>query len=367
MKIKGPLIDPQPIPKKIQVSRLVDDFLPAYNGARLREACQLMARKILRPNVTVGLAISGALTPAGFGTSILAPLIKAGFIDYIVSTGANLYHDLHFSLGLPMHRSSPFVDDRKLRKQNMVRIYDIVFDFDVLLSTDQFCYQMLASKKFEGRMSSAELHNRMGAVVARVEKELGRPHPGLLSAAYRADVPIYTSSPGDSTIGLNVAVMNICGSDLQIDCTADVNETAAIVYQATRNKKKSAAVILGGGSPKNFLLQTEPQIQEILGLGESGHDYFIQITDARPDTGGLSGATPSEAVSWGKIDPARLPDAVVCYADTTLALPILAAYVLDNAKKRPLKRLYKQRAEMFKKLQAAYHRKGKIGPAGRKK
>jgi deoxyhypusine synthase len=142
--------------------------------------------------------------------------------------------------------------------------------------------------------------------------------------------------------------------DLEIDVSADVNETTAIVFDATRGKKKSAVVILGGGSPKNFLLQTEPQIQEIMGLSERGHDYFIQITDARPDTGGLSGATPSEAVSWGKIDPSRLPDAVVCYADCALVLPILAAYVLTNAKRRKKKRLFAKMDQLMKKLSKAY-------------
>ena len=98
-------------------------------------------------------------------------------------------------------------------------------------------------------------------------------------------------------------------------------------------------LICGGGSPKNFMLQTEPQIQEVLGIDEKGHDYFLQITDARPDTGGLSGATPAEAVSWGKIDPDRLPDAVVCYLDSTVALPLLTAYALARHAPRPLKRL----------------------------
>ena len=354
MKIKGTRIDPRPMPANLSVTRLVDEYMPAYNGARLREACQLLVNKILRKDVTVGLAITGALTPAGFGTSVLAPLIRAGFIDYIVSTGANLYHDLHYALGLPLYSSSPFIDDLELRKHDIVRIYDIVVDFEALLDTDRYVYELLESGLFKGRMSTAKLHHGMGSLVAETEKKLKRPYPSLLSAAFKADVPIYTSSPGDSTIGLNIAAKWFKGLDLEIDVSADVNETTAIVYGATRGKKKSAVVILGGGSPKNFLLQTEPQIQEIMGLSERGHDYFIQITDARPDTGGLSGATPSEAVSWGKIDPGSLPDAVVCYADCALVLPILTAYVLANAKRRKLKRLYRQLDRLMKKLSKAY-------------
>ncbi|HUU00082.1 MAG TPA: deoxyhypusine synthase [Myxococcota bacterium] len=366
MKIKGQRIEPIPMPARISVSRLVDDYLVAYNGARLREACRLMVEKILKPDVFVGLSISGALTPAGLGTSVLAPLIRAGFVDYIVSTGANLYHDIHYSLGLPLYHAHPGQDDRELKRRNIVRIYDIVFDFDVLLTTDRFCHELLSSEAFRGRMSSAKLHYRMGAAVAAAEKNLSRPHPGLLSAAHDAEVPIFTSSPGDSTIGMNLAALDLQGAGPQIDVSADVNEISAIVYAATRGRGKSAVIILGGGSPKNFLLQTEPQLQEILGLSERGHDYFIQITDARPDTGGLSGATPSEAVSWGKVDPERLPDAVVCYADTTLALPLLSAYVLANAKKRPLRRLYRRRKDLVSKLRRAYARRATHGPAGRR-
>lgn len=354
MKIKGPEIEPRPMPAKLSVTRLVDEYMPAFNGARVREACQLLVSKILKPEVTVGVSIAGALTPAGFGTSVLAPLIQAGFIDYIVSTGANLYHDMHYSLGLPLYRSSPFVDDRELRKHEIVRIYDIVIDFESLLSTDRFCYLLLESELLRGKMSTARMHHRMGKLIAQAEKELKRPHPSLMSAAYKADVPIFTSSPGDSTIGLNIAAKQFRGLDLEIDVSADVNETTAIVFAATRESGKSAVVVLGGGSPKNFLLQTEPQIQEIMGLSERGHDYFIQITDARPDTGGLSGATPSEAVSWGKIDPLGLPNAIVVYADTALVLPILSAYVLTNAKKRPKKRLVKELDRLVKRLGKAY-------------
>jgi deoxyhypusine synthase len=153
---------------------------------------------------------------------------------------------------------------------------------------------------------------------------------------------------------MNLALLEFEGHSLRLDPLADVNETAAIVYWAKRHEMKSAVFILGGGSPKNFVLQTEPQIQEVMGVAEKGHDYFLQVTDARPDTGGLSGATPSEAVSWGKIDPKRLPDSVVCYVDATVALPLITAYALARAKPRPPRRLYERRAEMLKELGEAY-------------
>jgi len=135
-----------------------------------------------------------------------------------------------------------------------------------------------------------------------------------------------------------------------------VNETAAIVLDAKRGGGYSAVCILGGGSPKNFALQTEPQIQEVLGIDEKGHDFFLQITDARPDTGGLSGATPAEAVSWGKIDPDRLPDAVVCYLDSTVALPLLTSYALAKRPKRKLRRLFDRREAMMARLVSEYEK-----------
>ncbi len=204
---------------------------------------------------------------------------------------------------------------------------------------------------------SAEFHHEVGRYLHGRARELGRPSHSLLAAAFEASVPVYTSSPGDSSIGMNVAALSLAGGKLQIDTLRDVNETAAIVYGAKRGGGKSGVLILGGGSPKNFMLQTEPQIQEVLGLSESGHDYFLQITDARPDTGGLSGATASEAMTWGKVDPDTLPDSVTCYADSTIALPLLTAYAMARHVPRPLRRLYRLREESYEKLRQEYQAK----------
>jgi deoxyhypusine synthase len=352
--LRGQRIDPRRIDGTESVVQLIDGTFLAYNAARLREAAQLFVEKMLEPDVTVGLTLTGALTPAGLGISALIPLIEAGFVDWIISTGANLYHDTHYGLGLSMHRGNAQVSDVVLREEGVVRIYDIFFDYDVLLSTDAFFRQVLRSPEFQRPMSSAELHYLCGRYVREREKALGIGQRSLLSAAYHAGVPIYTSSPGDSSIGMNVAALALEGNALSIDPNRDVNETASIVLAAKRAGGKSAVVILGGGSPKNFMLQTEPQIQEVLGINERGHDYFLQITDARPDTGGLSGATPAEAVSWGKIDPDRLPDAVVCYTDSTIALPLLTSYALAKRAPRPLKRLYDRREEMLEQLKQEY-------------
>jgi deoxyhypusine synthase len=356
--LAGEKIAPNPITGAETVADLIDNAFLAYNAARLREACQLFTKKMLEPNVTVGMTLTGALTPAGLGMAALIPLIESGFVDWIISTGANLYHDTHFGLGLAMHRGNSQESDVVLREEGIVRIYDVFFDYDVLLSTDAFFRAIIQSPEFQRPMSSAEFHHLCGKYVREREKRLGVGKKSLIGAAYEHSVPIYTSSPGDSSIGMNVAALALDGNKCVIDPNADVNETAAIVLEAKRDGGKSAVLICGGGSPKNFALQTEPQIQEVLGIDEKGHDYFLQITDARPDTGGLSGATPAEAVSWGKIDPDRLPDAVVCYLDSTVALPLLTAYGHARHKPRSLKRLYDRRERMMQRLLDEYRRAG---------
>jgi len=377
--LRGRRIDPAPITGETKLADLVDNAFIAYNAARLREACQLFTQKMLEPDVTIGVTLTGALTPAGLGISALIPLIQAGFIDWIISTGANFYHDTHFGIGLSMHEGNAQTSDIVLRDEQVVRIYDIFFDYSVLLDTDAFFRRVIEGPEFQRPMSTAEFHYLAGRYVLERERKLGLKNKSLLAAAHEYAVPLYTSSPGDSSIGMNVAAKSLQGNKLAFDPSLDVNETAAIVLAAkrglihsgrnltvrkgaaTRSKPgRSAIFILGGGSPKNFALQTEPQIQEVLGIDERGHDYFLQITDARPDTGGLSGATPGEAVSWGKVDPDRLPDAVVCYLDSTVALPIITAYALARHKPRETKRLYERCGEFMELLLAEYqksHRK----------
>ena len=352
--LRGARIDPRGINGRETVADLIDNAFLAYNAGRLAEACRLYSDQMLAADVTVGMSLTGAMTPAGLGMSTIIPLMEAGFIDWIVSTGANLYHDAHFGLGLAMHRGSPFADDVELREAGVVRIYDIFFDYNVLLSTDAYIREVSARPEFQCSMSTAEYHYRLGGFVREREKALGLSRRSVLSVAHECGVPIYTSSPGDSSIGMNVAEQALAGSQLRFDVSADVNETSAIVFEAKTHDGRSGVLLIGGGSPKNFVLQTEPQIQEVLGISEKGHDYYLQITDARPDTGGLSGATPAEAVSWGKVDPDKLPGTVVCYCDNSVAFPLLTAYALARHAPRPLKRLYDRREAMMTQLREAY-------------
>ena len=362
-KISRERIDPKPVPGEGSAADLIDSAFLSYNGGRMREGCQLFAQRMLADDCTVGLALSGALTPAGLGMSCLVPLVEAGFIDWIISTGANLYHDTHYALGMDLYQAGPNLPDMALRENQVIRIYDIIFDYENLLGTDKFFRKLCRGEAFQQTFGTAEFHNLVGKYLAEREQQTGRVGKSLLAACYRCGVPAFTSSPGDSSIGMNLAALALEGSKLRIDPLRDVNQSAAVVWDAKTKKGPkrgatgtSSVLILGGGSPKNFMLQTEPQIQEVLGLAEAGHDYFLQFTDARPDTGGLSGATPSEAMTWGKVDPDKLPDSVTCYVDSTIALPLLTAYSLTRLPKRQPKRLFDKFPELTRRLEEGYAR-----------
>jgi deoxyhypusine synthase len=359
--LTGKKILPPPIRKSDSLSEIIDNHMLAYNGGRIRAACHLLKEKMLKPDVTVGITLTGALTPAGLGSSSIIPLIKAGFIDWIVTTGANVYHDLHFAFNMELRQGSHLMNDSDLRKSGVVRIYDIVFDNDVLMKTDALVREMICGPQFQKEMGTSEFYHKLGRVVYEREKKSGHKDTSFLSACYQYDVPVFTSSPGDSTIGMDIASMEMITKKfkLRINPSIDVNESTSIVYSAKAKGGKTGVIILGGGSPKNFILQTEPQIQEVLMIPEKGHDYFLQITDARPDTGGLSGATPSEAVSWGKVDPSGISDTVIVYSDATIVLPLMTSYILKNLKPRKLKKLYKKREENLEILKEAFFKHNK--------
>jgi deoxyhypusine synthase len=345
--LSGAQILPHRVRPDMTVAELIDEQFQAYNSARLHEAARLYVEKMLDPaqDVTIGMTMAGALTPAGLGGCILT-LLEHGFVDFIISTGANLYHDMHHALAMTLHRGDFRLDDIKLQEEGIIRIYDILFEDKVLLDTDAFVRECL--KSLPNRpISTSELHYHLGNQLLKAGV---KPEYSVLAQAAAWNVPIYTSSPGDSSIGMNVARHALEGSHLTLDPLADVNETTAIVHHATRN----GVIILGGGSPKNFYLQTQPQLWEVLGIQKGGHDYFIQITADAPHWGGLSGATPSEAVSWGKIKPDQLRDAVVVYGDSTIILPLLTAYALNKAKPRPRRELYAKREDLMQTLHIAF-------------
>jgi len=322
----------------------------AFNGGRLAEACDLFGRMI-DSGATIALTVTGAMTPAGMGGAFQA-MIEAGFVDLIIATGANLYHDLHFALDLPVVQGHFQVDDRELYRAGIERIYDVFITEDSLLDTDAFVREALekAPEALRGRISTARLHHYLGHLVRAQAK---RPEKSFVATAAQYDVPVFTSSPGDSSIGMNVAAMKLRGGATTIDPDLDVLESTAIVYDA----KLNGVVILGGGSPKNFYLQTQPTLWQILDLNRGGHEYVLQISTDSPQWGGLSGATPSEAISWGKVQADLAHNHVVVYADSTVAAPIVFAYALSTRKRREPRRLFKRLPAMYERLRRAHQRR----------
>ncbi|MDE3155072.1 MAG: deoxyhypusine synthase [Acidobacteriota bacterium] len=345
-----------------EIRHLIDEGFQAFNAARLSEASQIFASKMLDPanDTTIGLTIAGAMTPAGLGGCVIE-LMDRGLVDFVISTGANLYHDLHYALNFTLRRGSPFVDDVELYEQGVIRIYDVLFPADVLLETDSYIRDFLVRERLSGPMSTAEFHYRLG-------RDLMAQRPGceeysVVARAAAAGVPIYTSSPGDSSIGMNVAYHELMnGGTFMIDPNRDVNEICAIVLAG----KQNGCVILGGGSPKNFYLQAQPTLWEVYGIPKGGNDYFIQITTDQVVWGGLSGATPAEAVSWGKVNPGVLPDTVVAYCDSTIAFPLMCEYAIGSPHGRRTRKelMHKREALVADLLRQAKAAQATRQPAG---
>jgi deoxyhypusine synthase len=343
-----------------EIRHLIDEGFQAFNAGRLSEACVIFADKMLAPenNTTIGLTVAGAMTPAGLGGCVIE-LMERGLIDFMISTGANLYHDLHYALNFTLRRGSPFVDDRELYQEGVIRIYDVLFPATVLLETDAYIREFIVRSKLNEPIATSEFHYRLGQDL--LQKFPGCEEYSVVANAAKCGVPVYTSSPGDSSIGMNIAYHELMNdSRLMIDPNKDVNEVCAIVMAGRQN----GCVILGGGSPKNFYLQAQPTLWEVYGIPKGGNDYFIQITTDQVVWGGLSGATPAEAVSWGKVNPGVLPDTVVAYADSTIAFPLFTEYAVGSKNgRRERKQLVHKRdalvAALKKEAKAADEKKKK--------
>jgi deoxyhypusine synthase len=341
-----------------EIRQLIDEGFQAFNAGRLSEASQIFAEKMLDPasDTTIGLTVAGALTPAGLGGCVIE-MMDRGLVDFIVSTGANLYHDLHYALNFTLRRGSPFLDDVELYEDGVIRIYDVLFPATVLLETDAYIRDFIVRSGLNEAIATSEFHYRLGLdLLARYP---GCEEHSVVARAAQAGVPIYTSSPGDSSIGMNIAYHELMnGSRFMIDPNKDVNEVCAIVLAG----KKNGCVILGGGSPKNFYLQAQPTLWEVYGIPKGGNDFFIQFTTDQVVYGGLSGATPAEAVSWGKVNPGVLPDTVVAYCDSTIAFPLFCEYAVGSPNgRRKRKELVHQRerlvADLTRQAKAALERR----------
>jgi len=313
-----------------------------FNARQLGEAAQLYA-KMIQEDATICLTVAGALTPVGFG-GIIKTLLEKGFVDWIVTTGANVYHEDHFAWGLPVKQGHFQVDDNILYEKEIVRIRDVYVKFyETLELEDNIIQNIFKDKLSQEPFTTAEFCNILG----KISKEKSKfPDKSFLTTAYELDVPVYVSTLKDSSLALNLAIQRLKNQPFNLDFVREILEQAAIVY----NSKKSGILELGGGVPKNTAQQTGPLLDQILRKEHGGQNYIIQITDARPDTGGLSGATLQEGKSWGKVQDSH-EDLITVYTDSTIAFPVLALFAIANEEPRKPKRLYKNLGEFYKTLQ----------------
>jgi deoxyhypusine synthase len=292
------------------------------------------------------------MTPIGM-SGLFIKAIEYGFVDWIVTTGANIYHDTHRAFGFPMVQGDFRVDDDELHSTRIARIYDVfIDDDDTLISTDKCIINAFRMRGgLEPPFSTADVYSRIGG---EMREAAPYPEKSFLISAYEHGVPIFVPSQADSSIGMNFIINYMDGEPVDPSPSLDILESAAIVKYA----KKNGAIELGGGVPKNFFMQTQPTLWQILYDNRGGHDYFIQITDARPDTGGLSGATPAESKSWGKVANAYKNNVVV-YCDSSIAAPILFAQALSMREPRKPKRLMEQKDDFTKELVTDYKKRFK--------
>jgi deoxyhypusine synthase len=349
----GKKIDPPEVFAGMTVSQLIELFgKTGYNARRLAEAAEIMI-KMVESGATICLTIAGAMTPIGFG-KIISVMIENGFIDWIVTTGANAYHDLHFAYDLPVRQGHFDVDDDILYSKQIVRIYDVyIKENGTLQSQDtiiQKNIQGIYQKKNKDMEigSTADLSYFIGMAASEKSKF---PEKSFMVSAFKSDVPVYIPALSDSSIGLNMLPLMMLNEKVSINVIQDIAESAAILWKSN----KSGGIELGGGVPKNFFQQTGPALYQILKIKEGGHDFIVQLTDARPDTGGLSGATLQEGKSWGKIKTSHRGNVVV-YGDSSVYFPILCAHILSKCKPRDKKRIYKNKNKWVEEMKQIFNK-----------
>ena len=319
-----------------------------FNARRLAEAAE-MFKKMIDSDATVCLTISGAMSPIGLGGCI-STLIEKGYVDWIITTGANAYHDLHFAYGLPVRQGHFDVDDDILYSKQIVRIYDVyIKEIETLQKQDDIIQNEIAKINVEDStlsLSSSDISFYLGKAASNNSHF---PEKSFMVSAYSNNVPVYIPSITDSSIGMNMLPLLFESKLPNYNLVSDIAESAAILWKS----KLSGGIELGGGVPKNFFQQTGPTLYQILKIQEGGHDYVIQLTDARPDTGGLSGATIQEGKSWGKIKSSHTGNVIV-YGDSSVYFPILCSYVLSECQQRKQKQLYNLKNQYVREMKSEY-------------
>ncbi len=351
----APDVRPNAISGKETPHEILVHRFPAYVGRQERTAYELMRRSV-EQDCAVFLTFSGAMTPAGLHQSCLIPLVERGIVDCITTTGANLYHDAHRIIGHRIREIDPTAGDLQYRLARIIRIYDLGFWEETLLETDRLFSAILRGPEFQKRMTTPELHYLLGKRIYELEKALGVKEPSLLSTAYRCGVPIFVGAVQDGSIFLNIVKLKqLLGDEfkLEIDVNDDVFEMGAVQHHCFSTLEKPMAVwILGGGVPKNYTLQGEPLLDQILGVPTHGFDIDVQFCVDPVDNGALSSCPAGEGHTWGKVSADSVATgSMYVHADVTAVFPWLAYALFSDPKmKRKPRRLYDAREDAVVRL-----------------
>jgi len=349
-------VTPRAITGKETPHQILTERFPAYVGRQERTAYELMRRSV-EQDCAIFLTFSGAMTPAGLHQSCLIPLLDRGLVDCITTTGANLYHDAHRIIGHRIREIDPTAGDLQYRLARIIRIYDLGFWEETLLETDRLFSALLRGPEFQKRMTTPELHYLLGARLAEIERALGVKEPSLLSTAWKYGVPIFVGAVQDGSIFLNIVKLKrLLGESfrLELDVNDDVFEMGAMQHHCFATRKRPMAVwILGGGVPKNYTLQGEPLLDQILGVPTHGFDIDVQLCVDPVDNGALSSCPAGEGHTWGKVSAASVETgSVYVHADVTAVFPWLTYALLSDPKmKRKHSRIYDERAGAVATLQ----------------
>ncbi|HEV2446532.1 MAG TPA: deoxyhypusine synthase family protein [Candidatus Sulfopaludibacter sp.] len=325
------------------LDELFTHCLPAFGGAYLRRIYQILDRAI-GMGCPLTLAISGPVTVSGQHQTWLLPLLETGWVAYLSTTDAVCYHDGHRSLDAyrsgPIHEVPIASDDAALRAEGTIRVTDMAFDEGVLLDQDRFLSAVLACAEFQRKMTGTELRYLLGKYYAAQEERNG-VEAGLLSTCYRRAIPVFVGAPGDGSVFLNSMKLwamreagLIAEYGFDLDLHAEVFEACAYHRWGLFDHPAHAlgTVILGGGVPKNYNLQPEPALGQVLGIPDvRGYQFDVQIVTAPVTDGSLSSCPPAEAVTWGKVDKdTYLQTTESMQGDYSVVMPFLVKALLEN-------------------------------------
>jgi deoxyhypusine synthase len=348
-------VAPRPITGHETPVEILESAFPAFVGRQVRTGWELM-RKCAREGHAVFLTLSGAMTPAGLHRSCIIPLIEAGLVDVLITTGANLYHDAHRVLGHAIREVAPDAGDAALREARIIRIYDLGFDEDVLLETDRFFADLMLRPDYQRPMITPKFHALLGRDLAGLEGVLEAPEPSLLATCFKAGVPIFVGAPQDGSIFLNAVKLKADRGDdfkFQLDILADVHAMAALQWE-TQQQGPTAVWMLGGGVPKNYTLQGEPTLSQIYGLDARGFDVDVQFCVDPVDNGALSSCPAGEGHTWGKVSAECVANSsIYVHTDVTAVLPWITYALLSEGLKRPHRRLLDQLDQAVEALHQA--------------